>query len=110
MNRTDWLKQIRRETEERYTTIWAPFYGEKWGLYENTVHREFLQKLLGFLPEHAAHSRQDCLRSMASGRMKMFTITTRPSHRSRSGSAKQGSTCWTKKEMASGITISSCAK
>jgi SAM-dependent methyltransferase len=54
MNRTDWLKQIRRETEERYTTIWAPFYGEKWGLYENTVHREFLQKLLGFLPEHAA--------------------------------------------------------
>jgi SAM-dependent methyltransferase len=54
MNRSDWLKQVRREIEENYTTVWAPFYGEKWGLYENTVHREFVQKLVGFLPDHAA--------------------------------------------------------
>lgn len=53
MDRIDWLKQMRREAEERYDTLWAPLYGEKYGLYENTTHQQFIQKFLGHLPQHS---------------------------------------------------------
>jgi cyclopropane fatty-acyl-phospholipid synthase-like methyltransferase len=50
MDRNDWIKEQRREAEERYDTLWAPLYQEKWGLYSNATHQQFIQKFLGFLP------------------------------------------------------------
>ena len=51
MDRNDWIKEQRRETEERYDTIWAPLYGEKWGRYSNAKHQQFVQKFLSLLPQ-----------------------------------------------------------
>ena len=53
MNRSSWLVEIRREAEEQYDIVWSPFYGEKWGLYDNSVHQQFIAKLLALLPEHS---------------------------------------------------------
>ena len=49
MDRSNWLLKVRREVEERYDTLWAPLYGEKWGLYSNTTHQQFIAKLLNLL-------------------------------------------------------------
>ncbi len=54
MNRSDWLIEKRREAEERYDTLWAPFYGEKWGVYSNATHQLFIQLFLSLLPPHSA--------------------------------------------------------
>ena len=51
MDRTTWLREMRRDCEEKYDTLWAPLYGEKWGLYSNTTHQQFLQEFLSFLPQ-----------------------------------------------------------
>jgi ubiquinone/menaquinone biosynthesis C-methylase UbiE len=51
MNRTAWLRKMRRETEDQYDTIWAPLYGEKVGLYIDATHHQFLQEFLGLLPQ-----------------------------------------------------------
>jgi ubiquinone/menaquinone biosynthesis C-methylase UbiE len=51
MNRPNWLKALRRETEEHYDTLWAPLYAEKWGIYSNTSHLQFLQKFISLLPQ-----------------------------------------------------------
>ena len=53
MDRTDWLIEKRRESEERYDTLWAPLYGEKWGVYSNATHQQFILKFLSLLPQHA---------------------------------------------------------
>ena len=53
MDRTTWLREMRRDCEEQYDTRWAPEYGEKWGLYSNVTHREFLQEFLSLLPENS---------------------------------------------------------
>ena len=53
MNRSDWLIERRREAEERYDTLWAPQYGEKWGTYSNASHLQFLEKFLSLLPKHS---------------------------------------------------------
>ncbi len=50
MNRLDWLKKMRGEAEEKYDTLWAPLYGEKYGLYSNETHVQFIQKFLSLLP------------------------------------------------------------
>ncbi len=50
MDRTAWLKKMRRECEEQFDTRWAPNYDEKWGVYDNTTHLQFLQELLNLLP------------------------------------------------------------
>jgi SAM-dependent methyltransferase len=49
MDRTDWLKEMRREAELRYDTLWAPQYSEKWGTYDNASHQKFLQKFLSHI-------------------------------------------------------------
>ena len=54
MDRITWLREMRRDCEEQYDTRWAPLYGEKWGLYSNTTHLQFMRELLSLLP-------QDCL-------------------------------------------------
>ena len=54
MDRDEWLKQMRLACEEEYDIRWAPFYGEKWGLYDNSIHLQFLQEFLRLLP-HNSH-------------------------------------------------------
>jgi len=49
MDRISWLREMQRDCEEKYDTLWAPQYGEKWGLYSNITHREFLQEFLSLL-------------------------------------------------------------
>jgi len=51
MDRSTWLREMRRDCEEQYDTRWAPLYGEKWGLYSNTSHQQFIQAFLSFLPQ-----------------------------------------------------------
>ncbi len=51
MDRVDWLREKRREAEERYDTLWAPLYGEKWGVYSNATHQQFIQRFLSLLPQ-----------------------------------------------------------
>jgi SAM-dependent methyltransferase len=51
MNRKDWLREQRRETEAGYDKTWAPLYDEKWGTYSNVSHQQFLQMFLWLFPE-----------------------------------------------------------
>ena len=51
MDRITWLRELRRNCEVQYDARWAPFYGEKWGLYSNTIHQQFIQAFLGLLPQ-----------------------------------------------------------
>jgi cyclopropane fatty-acyl-phospholipid synthase-like methyltransferase len=44
---------MRHEAEEKYDTLWSPLYGEKYGLYGNATHQQFIQKFLGLLLQHA---------------------------------------------------------
>jgi len=53
MDRNTWLNKIRRDCEEQYDTRWAPLYGEKWGLYSNTTHQQFIQEFLTLLPQNS---------------------------------------------------------
>jgi SAM-dependent methyltransferase len=53
MDRITWLRDMRRDCEEQYDTRWAPLYGEKWGLYSNTTHLQFIRDFLGFLPQNS---------------------------------------------------------
>ena len=50
MDRSDWIKGMRHEAEERYDTLWAPLYGEKWGRSANATHQIFVGKMLSLLP------------------------------------------------------------
>jgi cyclopropane fatty-acyl-phospholipid synthase-like methyltransferase len=54
MDRITWLKALRQECEQKYDTLWAPAYGEKWGLYNNTTHLEFLREFLRLVPQNSA--------------------------------------------------------
>ena len=49
MDRSTWLREMRRDCEEKYDTLWAPEYDEKWGLYSNLTHQQFLQEFLSLL-------------------------------------------------------------
>jgi SAM-dependent methyltransferase len=49
MDRIAWLRERRREAEERYSNWWAPLYSEKWGVYPNASHLRFIQKFLDLL-------------------------------------------------------------
>ncbi len=53
MDRLTWLKEMRRDTEEKYND-YAPRYWEEYGLYPNTTHLQFIQELLGLLPQSPA--------------------------------------------------------
>ena len=55
MDRTAWLRDMRRDCEEKYDKVWAPLYGEgKTGLYDNTTHLQFIHEFLNLLPEQGA--------------------------------------------------------
>ncbi len=49
MDRITWLREMRRDCEEQYDRE-APLYAEKYGLYSNTTHRQFIQEFLSRLP------------------------------------------------------------
>jgi ubiquinone/menaquinone biosynthesis C-methylase UbiE len=48
MDRAAWLKEQRRECEEKYDG-YAPLYWDKYGLYSNTTHQQFIQEFLSYL-------------------------------------------------------------
>jgi len=54
MDRATWLKERRQEAEERYSTVWAPLYGEKYGNYPNSSHLQFIQKFLDHLSQNSS--------------------------------------------------------
>jgi hypothetical protein len=45
MDRTTWLKELQRDCEAKYDD-YAPLYWDKYGLYSNITHRQFLQEFL----------------------------------------------------------------
>jgi len=49
VDRNEWLKEQRHQAEERYDTLWAPEYSEKWGLYDNQSHLQFIEKFLSLM-------------------------------------------------------------
>lgn len=51
MDRAVWLRQIRRETEEAYTSVWAPHFGVTLGLEISATHLESTRKFLDLLPQ-----------------------------------------------------------
>ncbi len=53
MDRSTWLREIQRESETKYDQF-APLYGEKYGLYNNTTHLQYIQELLSLLPPGSA--------------------------------------------------------
>lgn len=50
MDRISWLRGRRQEAEERYDTGWSPLDGEKWGVYPNASHLQYIQKFIELLP------------------------------------------------------------
>lgn len=54
MDRTEWLRERRREAEERYSTWWAPKYWDTFGFYPNASHLQFIQKFKNLLPQRSA--------------------------------------------------------
>lgn len=53
MDRISWLRERRREAEERYDLLWSQDYGEKWGTYPNASHLQFIQKFIDLLPPNS---------------------------------------------------------
>jgi len=54
MDRAAWLREMRRDCEEKYDKVWAPLYSEgKTGLYDNTTHLQFISEFLDRLPQNA---------------------------------------------------------
>ena len=52
MDRLTWLKEMRRDCEEQYDSF-ASLYGEKYGLYSNITHQQFIQEFLNLLPPNS---------------------------------------------------------
>ena len=48
MDRTTWLKELQRDCEAKYND-YAPLYWEKYGLYSNITHQQFIQEFLDHL-------------------------------------------------------------
>jgi ubiquinone/menaquinone biosynthesis C-methylase UbiE len=53
MDRRTWLQEMRRDCEDKYDG-YSPLYGDKYGLYSNITHQEFLRDLLERLPPGCA--------------------------------------------------------
>jgi SAM-dependent methyltransferase len=49
MDRSAWLKEQRRLTEEQEDTLYAPIYDENWGAIDPT-HQQFFNRFLGLCP------------------------------------------------------------
>jgi SAM-dependent methyltransferase len=54
MDRIAWLKEMRRDCEAKYDTLWARLYGEgKAGQYSNLTHRQFIHEFLSLIPTNS---------------------------------------------------------
>ena len=53
MERSTWLKQIRRQAEERYDIMHAPTYDEYWGVTIFPTHERFFKRFLEMCPPQA---------------------------------------------------------
>jgi len=53
MERVEWLKKVRAQTEALYDHI-APEYWVQFGFYANETHRQFIEKFLGRLNPHSS--------------------------------------------------------
>ncbi len=52
MDRSAWIKERRRISQERMDRVWAPVYDEQWGEI-SPLHRQFLKRLLQVCPPHS---------------------------------------------------------
>ena len=50
MDRVSWLNELRRDCEAKYDH-YAPLYWDKYGLYSNITHQQFIQQFLSLLPQ-----------------------------------------------------------
>ena len=50
MDRITWLTEMRRDCEAKYDGV-APLYWDKYGLYSNMTHQQFIQEFLSLLPQ-----------------------------------------------------------
>ncbi len=50
MDRTEWLREKRRRSEERMDILFAPIYDDKWGGYINPSHAAMLDDFLACCP------------------------------------------------------------
>lgn len=53
MDRSAWLREKRRLTEERMDTLFAPIYDDDWGASIAPTHQRFFARFLGLLPPGA---------------------------------------------------------
>lgn len=53
MDRSAWLKEIRRLSEERYDTQHAPTYDDYWGVTISPTHEWFFKRFLALCPPQA---------------------------------------------------------
>jgi SAM-dependent methyltransferase len=53
VERSIWLKEIRRQSEERYDTLHAPTYDEYWGVTIYPTHERFFRRFLEMCPPEA---------------------------------------------------------
>jgi ubiquinone/menaquinone biosynthesis C-methylase UbiE len=51
MDRTTWLREMRRDCEEQYDRE-SPLYDREGGVYSNIAHQQFLQEFLSLIPEN----------------------------------------------------------
>ncbi len=52
MDRNTWIAELRRDCEAQYDRQ-ASLYGEKYGLYSNINHQQFIRELLDLLPQES---------------------------------------------------------
>jgi hypothetical protein len=52
MERASWLRELRRDCEAKYDR-YAPLYWDKYGLYSNITHQQFIQEFLSLLPQRS---------------------------------------------------------
>jgi SAM-dependent methyltransferase len=50
VNRSDWLRERRRLTEERFDHLFAPIYDDDWGASISPSHQRCLEKFLDLCP------------------------------------------------------------
>ena len=52
MDRATWLRELRHACETEYDHE-APLYWDKYGLYSNITHQQFIQEFLALVPPHS---------------------------------------------------------
>jgi len=54
MNRSDWLRQVRRTAEERMDTLFAAIYDDNWGATIEPSHQRMMSRFLSLCPPRGA--------------------------------------------------------